>query len=112
MNKTMEYMAFGLPVVAFDLRETRVSAGDAGVYATPNDVGELAGLLVNWWTTNPCGVQWEWPDAGGSSRNWGGIIKPLATWACTSSSPRHLDVALPSQPEPDACPGSQAPISR
>ena len=33
MNKTMEYMAFGLPVVAFDLRETRVSAGDAGVYA-------------------------------------------------------------------------------
>ena len=34
MNKTMEYMAFELPVVAFDLRETRVSAGDAGVYAT------------------------------------------------------------------------------
>ncbi len=46
MNKTMEYMAFGLPVVAFDLRETRVSAGNAGVYATPNDVGELAKLLV------------------------------------------------------------------
>ena len=46
MNKTMEYMAFGLPVVAFDLRETRVSAGNAGVYATPNDVGDLARLLV------------------------------------------------------------------
>ena len=46
MNKTMEYMAFGLPVVAFDLRETRVSAGNAGVYATPNDVEELARLLV------------------------------------------------------------------
>ena len=46
MNKTMEYMAFGLPVVAFDLRETRVSAANAGVYATPNDVGELARLLV------------------------------------------------------------------
>ncbi len=38
MNKTMEYMAFELPVVAFDLRETRVSAGDAGVYVEPNDV--------------------------------------------------------------------------
>ena len=37
MNKTMEYMAFGLPVVAFDLRETRVSAGDAAVYVEPND---------------------------------------------------------------------------
>jgi glycosyltransferase involved in cell wall biosynthesis len=46
MNKTMEYMAFGLPVVAFDLRETRVSAGAAAVYATPNDVDELARLLV------------------------------------------------------------------
>ena len=38
MNKTMEYMAFELPVVAFDLRETRVSAGDAAVYVQPNDV--------------------------------------------------------------------------
>jgi glycosyltransferase involved in cell wall biosynthesis len=42
MNKTMEYMAFELPVVAFDLRETRVSAGDAGTYVTPNDVREYA----------------------------------------------------------------------
>ena len=32
MNKTLEYMAFGLPVVAFDLKETRVSAGHAAVY--------------------------------------------------------------------------------
>jgi asparagine synthase (glutamine-hydrolysing) len=47
MNKTMEYMAFALPVVAFDLRETRFSAGNAAVYATPNDVSELAQLLVD-----------------------------------------------------------------
>ena len=33
----MEYMAFELPVVAFDLLETRVSAGDAAVYVEPND---------------------------------------------------------------------------
>jgi glycosyltransferase involved in cell wall biosynthesis len=46
MNKTMEYMAFGVPVVAFDLRETRVSAGDAAVYARPNEVDELARLMV------------------------------------------------------------------
>jgi len=46
MNKTMEYMAFELPVVAFDLRETRVSAGDAAVYATPNDVHEYAKAIV------------------------------------------------------------------
>lgn len=46
MNKTMEYMAFELPVIAFDLRETRVSAGDAGVYVTPNDVHEYAAAIV------------------------------------------------------------------
>ena len=47
MNKTMEYMAFGLPVLAFDLRETRASAAEAGVYATPNDTEEMARLLVD-----------------------------------------------------------------
>ena len=46
MNKSMEYMAFELPVVAFDLRETRVSCGDAGVYATPNDEYEYAQAIV------------------------------------------------------------------
>jgi glycosyltransferase involved in cell wall biosynthesis len=47
MNKTMEYMAFELPVVAFDLRETRVSAQGAAVYATPNDVREYAQAIVD-----------------------------------------------------------------
>ena len=42
MNKTMEYMAFELPVVAFDLIETRVSAEDAAVYVEPNDVAQYA----------------------------------------------------------------------
>jgi glycosyltransferase involved in cell wall biosynthesis len=46
MNKTMEYMAYELPVVAFDLRETRFSAGDAAVYVTPNDVHEYAKAIV------------------------------------------------------------------
>jgi glycosyltransferase involved in cell wall biosynthesis len=46
MNKTMEYMAFNLPVVAFDLHETRVSAGEAAVYASPNEVTDLARLVV------------------------------------------------------------------
>jgi glycosyltransferase involved in cell wall biosynthesis len=47
MNKTMEYMAFGLPVVAFDLHETRVSAGDAAVYAEPNKVDRFAQAIVD-----------------------------------------------------------------
>jgi glycosyltransferase involved in cell wall biosynthesis len=46
MNKTMEYMAFGLPVVAFDLRETRVSAGEAAHYVRPNDIVEYARAII------------------------------------------------------------------
>ncbi len=47
MNKTMEYMAFELPVVAFDLRETRVSAGDAAVYVKPNDIHDYAAAIID-----------------------------------------------------------------
>ena len=46
MNKVIEYMYFGLPVVAYDLHETRVSAGSAGVYAEPNSELELAKAIA------------------------------------------------------------------
>jgi glycosyltransferase involved in cell wall biosynthesis len=46
MNKTLEYMAFGLPIVAFDLKETRVSAGDAAVYIDSGDVAAYARAIV------------------------------------------------------------------
>jgi asparagine synthase (glutamine-hydrolysing) len=46
MNKTMEYMAFELPVVAFDLVETRVSAGEAAHYAEPNRVEDFADTVL------------------------------------------------------------------
>jgi glycosyltransferase involved in cell wall biosynthesis len=42
MNKTMEYMSYELPVVAFDLVETKVSAQDAAVYVEPNDTDKFA----------------------------------------------------------------------
>ena len=51
MNKTMEYMSFELPVVAFELRETRVSAADAAVYVPATgdpdqDVRDYARAIV------------------------------------------------------------------
>jgi glycosyltransferase involved in cell wall biosynthesis len=46
MNKIMEYMAVGKPVVQFDLHEGRVSAGDASLYATRNDVSSLAAGII------------------------------------------------------------------
>jgi glycosyltransferase involved in cell wall biosynthesis len=45
MLKTMEYMAMRKPVVAFDLPETRISAQDAALYATPNRVTEFADCI-------------------------------------------------------------------
>ena len=47
MNKSMEYMAFELPLIAFDLHETRVSAGDAAIYVKPNDVHDYAAAIVH-----------------------------------------------------------------
>lgn len=44
--KTMEYLAVGRPVVAFDLLETRRSAGPAGRYARPNDPVSLADAIL------------------------------------------------------------------
>jgi hypothetical protein len=38
MNKTMEYMAYALPSVSFDLVETRVSAEEACLYVPSGDV--------------------------------------------------------------------------
>jgi glycosyltransferase involved in cell wall biosynthesis len=42
MNKVIEYMYFGLPIVCYDLREARVSAGAAALYVTPNSEAALA----------------------------------------------------------------------
>jgi glycosyltransferase involved in cell wall biosynthesis len=46
MNKILEYMAFGRPVVLFDLTEGRRSAGDAALYARPNDPVDFADQML------------------------------------------------------------------
>jgi glycosyltransferase involved in cell wall biosynthesis len=45
MTKIMEYMAMGKPIVSYDLRESRVSAGDAAVYASANDEEAFASCI-------------------------------------------------------------------
>jgi glycosyltransferase involved in cell wall biosynthesis len=44
--KVFEYLAFGVPFVSFDLRETRSVGADAGAYVTPGDVQGLAQMIV------------------------------------------------------------------
>lgn len=47
MNKILEYMAFGKPIVAFDLEEHRRSAERAAIYVRPNDVRRFAQAIAD-----------------------------------------------------------------
>lgn len=46
MNKIMEYMALGKPIVQFDLTEGRFSAQQASLYAKANDATDMARKIV------------------------------------------------------------------
>ncbi len=46
MNKIIEYMAMGLPIVSFDLKESRFSAQKAALYASDNDPRALGRAMI------------------------------------------------------------------
>ena len=46
MNKILEYMALGRPIVAYDLKETRVSAGEGALYAVANDYRDFGDKIL------------------------------------------------------------------
>lgn len=46
MNKVLEYMALGKPIVQFDLTEGKYSAKKASLYAKPNDYKDLAEKII------------------------------------------------------------------
>jgi glycosyltransferase involved in cell wall biosynthesis len=46
MNKILEYMSVGRPIAAFDLVESRVSAGDAAVFAMPDNLNDLVDIIL------------------------------------------------------------------
>jgi glycosyltransferase involved in cell wall biosynthesis len=53
MNKILEYMAFGKPVVLFDLTEGRRAGGDAALYARPDDPGDFAAKIIELLDSEP-----------------------------------------------------------
>ncbi|MGD0920928.1 MAG: glycosyltransferase family 4 protein [Terriglobia bacterium] len=53
MNKILEYMAYARPVVLFDLTEGRRSAGDAALYARPNDPADFAEQIAKLLDSEP-----------------------------------------------------------
>ena len=58
MNKVMEYMYFGLPVVAYDLHETRVSAGRPGCTPSRTPSSSSRARLGRCSTTRRPGLAW------------------------------------------------------
>ena len=52
MNKIMEYMSLGKPIVQFDVTEGRFSAQNASLYAKPNDAVDFAVKIIEL-TDNP-----------------------------------------------------------
>jgi len=44
--KVLEYMAFGKPIVSFDLKETRYSAQESAIYAKVNDEDDFAQKII------------------------------------------------------------------
>ena len=68
MNKILHYMAYGLPIVQYDLTEGRRSAGDAALYAGNDDPKEFALQITSLLTPNPCVSKSE-AAAGSASRN-------------------------------------------
>lgn len=47
MNKVVEYMAMGCPLVSFELAEARVSAGEAAIYVPANDERKFAEAIAD-----------------------------------------------------------------
>ncbi|MCX6761357.1 MAG: glycosyltransferase family 4 protein [Candidatus Moranbacteria bacterium] len=45
-NKILEYMSAGLPVVSYDLKEARVTAGNASLYVKNNNEKEFAKTII------------------------------------------------------------------
>jgi glycosyltransferase involved in cell wall biosynthesis len=53
MIKIMEYMALGKPIVQFDLKEGRFSAGDASLYSDNHDLVTDFAAKILWLLENP-----------------------------------------------------------
>jgi glycosyltransferase involved in cell wall biosynthesis len=104
MNKVLEYMACGLPIVSFELQEARVSAGDAARYVECNDTDAFAaatsGLL-----DDP--AEREWRGLIGKERLEGALswdhskVELLASYAAAmDAEARESASELPAPREP------------
>lgn len=104
MNKVLEYMACGLPMVSFELQEARVSAGDAARYVECNDTDAFA-AATSALLDDP--AEREWRGRLGKERLEGSLswdhskVQLLASYAAAmgAGAPARA-TELPAAPEP------------
>jgi glycosyltransferase involved in cell wall biosynthesis len=79
MNKTLEYMAYALPSVAFDLVETRVSDGDSILYVPSGHVTAFANKVEQLLDNPELRLAMACEPAFVSVRSWIGVHKRRRT---------------------------------
>jgi glycosyltransferase involved in cell wall biosynthesis len=95
--KALEYMAFGLPFVAFDLPETARLADGAAVLVPPGDVGALAAALV--------ALSADEPARRALGRAGRRRVEESLAWERQQAS--YLDAVGPVAPGPGVSPGGR-----
>ena len=70
--KVMEYMAYAKPIVSFDLKETRFSAGEAAIYVEPNGEAEFAKRSRILWNNPSFKERWASMVVAGLRKNCNG----------------------------------------
>jgi glycosyltransferase involved in cell wall biosynthesis len=96
MNKIMEYMALGKPIVQFDLTEGRVSAQEASLYARRMMRRTWATRSSNCSTTPSAAGQWGSSAASGWKRSWPGNTRCRSCWPPMTRCSQVADAAGPS----------------
>ncbi|WP_229487744.1 glycosyltransferase family 4 protein [Pseudoduganella lutea] len=84
MNKIMEYMALGKPIVQFDLVEGKVSAQEASLYANKNDPVDMARKIAELLDDPERRARMGHMAATAWSMNWNGNTKHRNCWRRTS----------------------------
>ena len=75
MNKVMEYMALGKPVVQYDLIEGRYSAAEASLYAEKNNPIDLADKIALLLDNPKLRKQMGEYGRKGSLKNYNGMLR-------------------------------------
>jgi len=75
MNKILEYMALGKPIVECDLTGGRFSAGQASLYARPDEVADFALELRELHDNSEQQQPWARPERAGVETSLLGITR-------------------------------------